>query len=106
MLRTLVITLALGLPGVAAAQQAQFNDSAVGIEVRGDDGTVVGRVNAVQRDANGRIVAVEIAGQEPGSAPYAASDLVADRRDGRNALISDRQRERSRVASSDRTATR
>lgn len=106
MLRTIVIALALGLPGVAVAQDSQFRESAVGIEVRGDDGTVVGRVNAVQRDANGRIVAVEIAGQEPGSAPYAASDLVADNRDGRNALISDRARERSRVASSDRTATR
>jgi hypothetical protein len=106
MLRTIVLSLALGLPGVAAAQEARFNESAVGIEVRGDDGTVVGRVNAVERDANGRIVAVEIAGQEPGSAPYAPSDLVASNRDGRNALISDRQRERSRAAGSDRTATR
>jgi hypothetical protein len=106
MLRTIVIALALGLPGAAMAQDNQFRESAVGIEVRGDDGAVVGRVNAVQRDADGRIVAVEIAGQEPGSAPYAPSDLVAGNRDGRNALISDRQRERSRVVSSDRTATR
>ena len=106
MLRTIVVALALGLPGAAIAQDAQFRDSAVGIEVRGDDGTVVGRVNAVERDVNGRITSVEIAGQEPGSAPYASRDLVADSRDGRNALISDRSRERSRVASSDRTATR
>lgn len=106
MLRTIVVALALGIPGMAAAQEAQFNESAVGIEVRGDDGTVIGRVNAVERDANGRIVAAEIAGQEPGSAPYASRDLVADNRDGRNVLISDRQRERSRAAGSDRTATR
>jgi hypothetical protein len=106
MLRTIVIALALGLPGVAVAQEAQFNESAVGIEVRGDDGTVVGRVNAVERDANGRIVAIEAASLEPGSAPYAPSDLIADNRDGRNALIGDRQRERSRTGGSDRTATR
>ena len=62
MLRTIVIALALGLPGVAVAQDSQFRESAVGIEVRGDDGTVVGRVNAVERDADGRMVAVEIAG--------------------------------------------
>jgi len=79
MLRTLVVTLALGTPGLAAAQQTpQFPESAVGIAVRGDDGTVLGRVDAVERDADGRIVAVEIAGLEPGSAPYASSDLVAE----------------------------
>jgi hypothetical protein len=103
----IVLVLALGAPGVAAAQQTQFPESAVGIDVRGDDGTVVGRVNAVERDGDGRIVAVEIAGLEPGSAPNPSSDLVADRRDGRNALISDRgERERSRRAGADHTATR
>lgn len=79
MLRTMVIALALGLPSLAAAEQ--FPQSARDVEVRGDDGTVVGRVTNVERDANGRIVAVEIPGLEPGDAPYASSDLVAERND-------------------------
>jgi hypothetical protein len=37
---------------------------------------VVGRVTAVERDSEGRIVAVEIPGLEPGDAP--ASELVAE----------------------------
>lgn len=89
MLRTLVVTLALGAPGVAAAQQ--FPDSAVGIEVRGDDGTVIGRVEAVERDADGRIVSAELSGQEPADAPYASSDLVAERNDAENIRINDRR---------------
>jgi hypothetical protein len=88
MLRTLVVALALAVPGVAAAQQ--FPDSAVGIEVRGDDGTVVGHVEAVERDREGRIVAAELSGQEPADAPYASSDLVAERNDAENTLINDR----------------
>lgn len=109
MLRTLIIALAIAAPGVATAQQAhstEFNSSAVGIEVRGDDGTVIGRVASVERDANGRVVAAEIPGQEPGSAPYAPSDLVAERNDGR-ILINDRERDSSnRVVRSNRTVTR
>ena len=76
MLRTLIFALAIGLPGLAAAEQ--FPQSAQGVEVRGDDGTVVGRVSAVERNADGDIVAVEITGMEPGDAPYAPSDLVAE----------------------------
>ncbi len=109
MLRTLIIAVAIAAPGVASAQQtqsSQFNASAVGIEVRGDDGTVIGRVASVERDANGRIVASEIPGQEPGSAPYAPSDLVAERNDAR-ILINDRERDSSnRVVRSNRTVTR
>jgi hypothetical protein len=79
MLRTLVFALALAAPGLAAAQQ--FPESAVGVEVVGDDGAPVGRVRAVERDAHGRIVAAEIPGLEPGNAPYASRDLVADNDD-------------------------
>ena len=75
MLRTLVFALAIGLPSLAAAEQ--FPQSAQGVDVRGHDGTVVGRVSAVERNADGDIVAVEIPGMEPGSAPHASSDLVA-----------------------------
>jgi hypothetical protein len=109
MLRTLIVALAIAVPGLASAQQAQqsqFNNSAVGIEVRGDDGTVIGRVASVERDANGRIVAAEIPGQEPGSAPYASSELVAERNEAR-ILINDRERNRSNhVVRSSRAVTR
>lgn len=76
MLRTLAFALAIGLPGMAAAEQ--FPQSAQDVEVRGDDGSVIGRVAAVERNADGDIVAVEIPGLEPGDAPYASRDLVAD----------------------------
>ncbi|ANP45166.1 hypothetical protein [Candidatus Viadribacter manganicus] len=75
MLRTLVFALAIGLPGLAAAEP--FPHSAQDVEVRGDDGTVIGRVSAVERNADGEIVAVEIPGMEPGNASDASSDLVA-----------------------------
>lgn len=91
MLRSLVVALALGAPGMAAAQQ--FPDSAVGIEVRGDDGTAIGRVEAVERDSEGRIVAAELSDQEPADAPYALDDLVAERND-RNALLVNDRRDR------------
>jgi hypothetical protein len=96
MLRTLVIALAVAAPGAALAQDRtarQFPDSAVGIEVRGDDGTVVGHVDRVERDRRGRITAVEIAGQEPGDAPYAPSNLIAERND-ETLVISDRRDDR------------
>lgn len=76
MLRTLVFALAIGLPGLAVAEQ--FPHSAQDVEVRGDDGAVIGRVAAVERNADGDIVAMEIPGMEPGSAPHASSDLVAE----------------------------
>lgn len=75
MLRTLVFALAIGLPGLAAAEQ--FPQSALDVEVRGDDGTVIGRVSAVERNADGEIVGVEIPGMEPGDA---SRDLVAENR--------------------------
>jgi len=76
MLRTLVVALALGAPGVAAADQ--FPQSAIHAPVVSDTGAVVGRVNAVERNARGEIVAVEIDGLEPPSAPLAARDLIAE----------------------------
>lgn len=92
MLRTLVIALALGAPGAAVAQD-QFRDSAIGAEVVGDRGEVVGRVDHIERDADGRIVAVEIGGLEPASAPYVSEDLVAEN-DAGALVISERRDDR------------
>jgi hypothetical protein len=80
MLRTLAFALAIGLPGLAAAEQ--FPQSARDVEVVGDDGRTIGRVAAVERNAEGEIVAVEIPGLEPGDAPRASRDLVAEERRG------------------------
>ena len=76
MLRSMMLALALGLPSAAAAEQ--FPQTAMDVEVRSDTGAVVGRVAAVERNAEGDIVAVEIPGLEPGSAAYASGDLIAD----------------------------
>lgn len=103
MLRTLVIALAIGFPGIAAADQ--FPESAVGAEVVSDTGHVVGRVEHVQRDANGRIAAAEISGQEPASAPYVSRDLVAEN-DANALFISDRRDDRRARASNGATRTR
>jgi hypothetical protein len=83
MLRTLAFALVIGLPGVAAAEQ--FPQSAQNAEVRGHDGLVIGRVAAVERNADGDIVAAEIPGLEPGDAPHASRDLVAE--DQRNMVV-------------------
>ena len=77
MLRTLAFILALGAPSLAMAEQ--FPESPLGLQVRGDDGTVIGRITAVERDADGNIVAVEIPGLEPADAPE--ERLVAERRE-------------------------
>lgn len=80
MLRSLAFALTVGLPGMAAADQ--FPQSAQDAEVRGHDGSVIGRVAAVERNADGDIVAVEIPDLEPGDAPQASRDLIAeDQRD-------------------------
>ncbi len=78
MLRTLAFALMIGLPGLAVAEQ--FPQSAQDVEVRGDDGSVIGRVAAVERNAEGDIVAMEIPGLEPGDAPRASRDLIAEER--------------------------
>ncbi|MBX3429344.1 MAG: hypothetical protein KF779_07165 [Hyphomonadaceae bacterium] len=84
MLRTLafapLFALAIALPGVAAAEQ--FPHSALDVRVAGDDGSTIGHVSSVERNAEGEIVAVEIPGLEPGDAPTASRDLIAeDQRD-------------------------
>lgn len=63
----MLFALALGAPTLAAAEQ--FPDSAMQLEVRGDDGTVMSRVEVVVRDRSGRIVAVDAPGLEPADAP-------------------------------------
>jgi len=109
MLRTLVLALAVAAPGMAFADERprdSFPRSAMNAEVRTDDGTVVGRVNAVERDAQGQIVAVEIEGNEPADAPMTPM-LVADaRRDGRVALINDRRNSQSEPSSTRGTRAR
>jgi hypothetical protein len=74
MLRPLMLACALG---ASAAAADQFPRSAVNADVRSDDGTVIGRVTAVERNADGEIVAVEIPGLEPADAPRAPTELVA-----------------------------
>jgi hypothetical protein len=78
MLRTLAFVLTIGLPGFAAGEQ--FPHSAQDVEVRADDGSVIGRISAVERNADGDIVAVEIPGLEPGDAPRASRELIAEER--------------------------
>lgn len=103
MLRTLAFALALTLPSLAGAQQMreQFPDSPLGIEVRGHDGAVLGRVTNVERDVRGNIVSVEIPGLEPENAPAASGDLVAE--NNTRLIAPDRQRlARERVLASSR----
>lgn len=103
MLRTLVIALALAVPGVAAAQDRQFRESAIGAEVVSDTGDVVGRVDRVVRDSRGRIVSAEISEQEPASAPYASEELVASADRNSMVLVADRRDDlRSRTPSRER----
>ena len=107
MLRTLAFILALTVPTYAGAQQMreQFPNSPLGLEVRGHDGTVLGRVTNVERDGHGNIVSVEIPGLEPGDAPAASGDLVAS--NARRLIAPDRQRlARERVLAGNVVTTR
>lgn len=106
LLRTIVLTFAIGLPSMAVAEE--FPQSALGLEVRGDDGTVMSRVESVQRDSRGRIVSVEAPGLEPADAPAAASDLVAERDAQRfftSYTVAERN-DRTRAAGGDQTRIR
>lgn len=87
MLRTLTFALALALPGIADAQpaQTQFPQSAIGAEVRGSDGIVLGEVTAVERNEAGDIVAAEIPGLEPEDAPRTM--IVASAESPRTRLV-------------------
>ena len=103
MLRPLIFALLLAAPSASAEQ---FQDSAIGVEVRGDSGAVLGEVTAVERNADGEIVAAEIPGLEPADAPFAAPELVAeDERDQRRIPASARE-ESERGGVSARSATR
>jgi hypothetical protein len=74
MLRTALLVLAIGAPSMAAAEE--FPQSALHLDVRGDNGTAMSRVESVERDAQGRIYSVEAPGLEPADAP-ADAELVA-----------------------------
>lgn len=77
MLRMMICAAALLTPGFAAAEE--FPHSAQGIEIRSDQGEVMGRVERVERNAQGRVMAVQASGLEaPEDAPAASSDLVAE----------------------------
>jgi hypothetical protein len=92
LVRTIFFALALGLPSAALAED--LPQSPLGLEVRGDDGTVLSRVEAVERDRQGRVVAVEAPGLAPADAPAAAHDLVAER-DAQRFFVSYRSAERN-----------
>jgi hypothetical protein len=85
MLRTLTFALVLAIPGIAHAQpaQTQFPQSAIGAEVRGSDGTILGQVTSVERNEAGEIVASEIPGLEPEDAPRPMIVASAERNDAR-----------------------
>lgn len=79
MLRTLVLAPLFAFALAAPAMADDFPESALHAPVLSDSGVVVGHVAAVERDASGRIIAAEIPGQEPPSAPLASQDMVAER---------------------------
>lgn len=74
MLRPALLVLCLGF--LAACGQAP--GPGVGLVVRADDGTAIGRVTAIERDSEGRIVAAEIEGMEPADAPDPSMELLAE----------------------------
>jgi hypothetical protein len=69
-LRRIFFILALCASGAACGP--------AGLEVRADDGTVIGHVTSVERDRDGRVVAAEIEGLEPADAPA----VLAEEDDG------------------------
>ena len=73
MLRTLICASALALTALTGAASAeQFPASSMGMEIVGDDGAVLGHVSAVQRNAQGRIIAIGAEGLDaPAEAPRA-----------------------------------
>jgi hypothetical protein len=80
MLRTLICVTAL-LASAPAALAEDFPHSAMGMEIVGDGGTVLGRVSGVQRNSDGRIVAIGADNMEaPASAPADRPSVAAPRR--------------------------
>ena len=79
MLRTLICACAL-LASAPAAFAEEFPRSAVGMEIVGDHGTVLGRISGVQRNSEGRIVSVGSNDMEaPAAAPPNRPPLAAPR---------------------------
>lgn len=104
MLRTLIFALAIASPSLAAAED--FPHAVVGNEVRGDNGVVIGRVTAVQRDRHGHIISVEIPGAEPPDASSLAPRMVAQNdQHALRVLVNDR-RARAEAGSADRIRLR
>jgi hypothetical protein len=76
MLRMMILACALVAPGLAVADELPATP--VGLEIRADDGTRLGRVEQAVRNGEGRIVAVEVSGLEaPADAPASSQDMVA-----------------------------
>lgn len=82
MLRTILLAGAAAFFATAASAEdfpSNMPVSAVDMAVVADDGSIVGRVEGVERNARGEIVAVSMEGLEaPGDAPSSAP-LVAER---------------------------
>ncbi|MES1202058.1 MAG: hypothetical protein ABUS57_11495 [Pseudomonadota bacterium] len=76
MLRTMVVACALVLPGLAAAQD--FPQAVTGMEVKAEDGAVIGHVAQATRNRHGRVVSASIPGAEPASAGASAQPPQAD----------------------------
>lgn len=90
MLRTLVLAAAIAAPGVAMADP--FPESALHAPVVADTGQQVGRVESVERNSRGQVVAIEAPGLEPPSAPHASQDLIAEQERARALLVRHYQR--------------
>ena len=103
MLRALVLALVMAAP---AASAEQFRESALGVEVIGDEGVSLGEVTAVERNADGEIVAVEIAGLEPADAPFASSDMIAEEERDQRWVPTSTREDSARGGAGRRTATR
>lgn len=100
MLRVMAFVLALGAPGMALADP--FPQAATGAEVRGHDGTVIGRVANVQRDSRGRIVSASIPGLEPADAPRVVVVAREDDRGGADILFRRAERDSSALPAAGR----
>lgn len=92
MLRTLMLVplaaALLGAPDLAAAEQ--FPSSVLHADIRSDTGQVVGRVEAVERDGQGRVIAIQSEALEPADAPRAP--MVAEQRESPSVVLLESQR--------------
>lgn len=90
MLRAALFSAVLMFPAAAFA-----DDPAEGLAVRSDDGAEMGRVVAVERDADGRIVAVAFEGLEaPADAPQGMAEAEPEFRipETRRPLVASNER--------------